>query len=254
LSATLWDHVLAVLFGLVVPGLGAFRHLRNHKDPAADRADSEESWDSSQKIAMYWSNAAFLTLASGAVLWAWRGAGRSLADLGFRAPERAAEGTLLALGALVLYALNVRAELAPSRRERNLQQWRSQTPFMPVARREQAHSLAMVVSSAICEEIIYRGFLIQYVRMYTGTSAAGGALAIALPALVFAASHFYQGVSAVMKIVVLAAIFGAVFAITSSLWIPMALHFVLDFCGILLSRKLLSSPREPSELPQETRL
>lgn len=237
-APTIWEHLLAVLLGLVGPAFLALQHLRR-------RASSEapSTFDTVQKIALYVSNSLFLWLFAGAVLAAWLFAGRSLRGLGLCLPlERLSLGLILGLAFIAAYALDTWWQLStPQRLATTRLRWRRDTPFMPATAQEIRWALVLVTSAAMCEEIVYRGFLVGYLAFYMGSSAAGLSAAVALPALVFAACHFYQGLHAVVKIALLSCIFGAILIVTGSLWIPIALHFLVDLTGSLLGPTLLKS-------------
>jgi membrane protease YdiL (CAAX protease family) len=72
-------------------------------------------------------------------------------------------------------------------------------------------------------------------------------LSILLPAFVFSVAHFYQGVKAVVKIFILAIIFGYIFIYSGSLLIVMILHLLVDAIGGLLTMKYM---KEDEEVPQ----
>ncbi len=234
-SPTLWHHLLALAIGVVLPAYGALQHRRLRGDGRA-----LEPW---QKIATYWANSLFLLVLAALALLVWRRSG-TLATLGLTAPP-ARLGTGLLLGAVVLaaYAADAWWQLSsPARLAATRARWRRHTPFMPATAREVRHGLALVVAAATAEEVLYRGFLIGYLAWFTSLPVA-----VAVPALVFGASHLYQGGHAVAKIVLLAGLLGVIAVSTGSLWIPIALHFAIDLTGVLLAPTLLAP--EPAEGP-----
>ncbi len=234
LLPTVFDHLLASLICLVLPAVGAMqqRGSTTQAEPA-----EFEPWE---KIATYWSNSAVLALLAALGLLTWWAAGRTWHDLGLTAPPaRLGWGLLLALLFLLVYALDTWRQLIPERLPATRARWRRDTPFMPQTALEVRYSLVLVSTAAVAEEILYRGFLIAYAAHFTGPSALGLAAAVALPAAVFGFSHFYQGWRAVFKILLLATVFGAIFLVTHSLWIPILLHFLVDLIGMLLGPKLL---------------
>jgi uncharacterized protein len=203
-------------------------------DPEAGRVPSE------RKVAFYWTNGSMMLLWGGIAVgwWWWRG--RGLDSLGLTAPpENLPAGVALALHFVAAYTWDVRRNLAPDRIERTRARWRARMPFMPESGRELGHAMAMVVGAAVGEEILFRGFLISYLSGYTGTSVPGLAAAVLAPALVFGLCHVYQEAWAVVRIVGLSVVFGALFVVTGSLWIPIALHFVVDLVACLLAPGLL---------------
>ena len=238
-----WDHALALLFGVVLPVSTLLQSGRFRDAPPG-------TYDTQTKITFYWTNAGTLLILATGVVGAWLWQGRSLAELGLaRAPERPVAGLALAAAFLVFYGLDTRAQLAtPERLAATRERWRRDTPFMPQTRGEIAHSLVLITGAAVGEEILFRAFLIQYAAAFTGAWIGPGALAlaaaVAAPAVVFALCHLYQGWRPVAKIVLLSGFFGAIYVVTGSLWIPIALHFVVDLVGSLLGPQLLDEPQE----------
>jgi membrane protease YdiL (CAAX protease family) len=240
-STTIFDHLLAGFIGLLLPAIRAMQLRRSISQP------EEVKLEPSQKIAIYWGNSALLAVLGGSGLLAWWYAGRTWQDLGLTArPERLGWGMLLALVLLLFYAVDTCRQLSPDRLPETKARWRRDTPFMPEDSREIRHSLVLVATAAVIEEILYRGFLITYVAHFIGTSPICIAVAVALSALIFGVCHSYQGWHAVFKIVVLASVFGTIFIVTRSLWIPIALHGLVDLVGMLLGPKLLS-PRQATQ-------
>jgi membrane protease YdiL (CAAX protease family) len=230
-SPSLWEHLLALVAGVLLPLSGALQHRKREIEASAEL-------ETRDKLVMYWANAGILALFALLVLLAWRHAGRTIDELGLTAaPQNLGAGLALAFAFLGLYAFDARRAVSAENLAETRARWQRNTPFMPASRRELAHSLVMVASAALFEEIVYRGFLIRYVQHFTGTETA-----VAIPALVFAAGHYYQGWTAMLKIVLLAGIFGAILVVTGSLWIPIALHFVVDLVGALLGPRLLGRP------------
>lgn len=239
-APTVWEHGVAALVGLVLPLAGLAHHLRG-------QGGEPEVFEPGEKIATYWINGAFLLLLAGAAAAAWRHAGRSWAALGLAAPaERVGLGVLLGLGAVLAHALDAWWNLSsPERLAATRRRWRRDSPFLPATARELRHSGALLVGAAVGEEIAYRGFLIGYALALLGSSRWGVLAAVALPALAFGLVHLWQGAAAAAKIFVFALWMGAVLLSTGSLWIPIAVHFVVDLVGMRLGSRLLAEPRVP---------
>ena len=105
--------------------------------------------------------------------------------------------------------------------------------FLPRGRRERAWFAAMCVAVGVCEEIVFRGFLIRFLAAGPPL-ALGMAGGIAAAALIFGIDHGYQGITGMLATGVLALVFTALFLITGSLWIPMVVHALLDLRVLLL--------------------
>jgi membrane protease YdiL (CAAX protease family) len=129
------------------------------------------------------------------------------------------------------------------------ERWKKTAPFMPVHYRELGAYSFMCLSAGICEEVLFRGFLVTYVQTFFIDNPYGEIYAAIIPALVFAAGHYYQGWQAVLKTVVLSALFGFIFLYSGSLWIVIILHFAIDLAGGLLSIRYLT--RDEQNLKEE---
>ena len=235
-SPQLVDHVIAALFGLLLP-LAAFARGRSALDPA--------DFDASQRVRFAWSTSVSLWLMAGGVALAWTRGDRTLAELGLGplAPPGTALAALLVGVALALYALDCALRLGSAeRRAETRRRWLRDTPFMPRSGREYASFLVMALSAGLCEEVVFRGYLIRYGLALFEPTGLGPVLAVLAPALVFGVAHLYQGWSAVARIVVGGVLFGAAFLASGSLWLPIAAHAGIDAFGGLLGLSLL--PRE----------
>lgn len=79
-------------------------------------------------------------------------------------------------------------------------------------------------SAAIGEELLCRGFLLHRLE---GLSATW--VAVVLQAVIFAAAHFYQGITGVLAVFVLALVFGAVYIRSGRNLLPVILaHGLID--------------------------
>ena len=106
---------------------------------------------------------------------------------------------------------------------------------MPRNRRELRPYMVLAVTAGVCEEILYRGFLIWYVAQFTGTTVPGLIAAVAISSIAFGAGHLYQGPANAGRIVGLAAVAGAIYVVVGSLWIVIALHILTDVAAGLLA-------------------
>jgi uncharacterized protein len=106
--------------------------------------------------------------------------------------------------------------------------------FLPHTSQERRWFAAVCVSAGICEEIIYRGFLIRYLM---ALPFVGGVLAsVVVAALMFALGHTYQGWVGALSVTILALVFTALFFVTHALWLPMVLHVLIDLRILVLWR------------------
>jgi membrane protease YdiL (CAAX protease family) len=107
--------------------------------------------------------------------------------------------------------------------------------IFPQASVERLVFFLVVVTVAICEEFIYRGFL-QYLFASVSGSVAAGVL---VSALFFSIAHLYQGRRGLITAYIVGLLFGAVRAWTGALIPGMIAHFVADLAaGFLLPARL----------------
>jgi uncharacterized protein len=113
--------------------------------------------------------------------------------------------------------------------------WRTQdisdesiSQIIPQNWTEYGHYISLAVAAGVCEEIIYRGFLVPYLDQHLSVFSYSYVLAIVIPAISFGVSHLYQGWVAVTKILVVAILFGVIFYYSQSLIIVVLLHVGID--------------------------
>ncbi len=107
--------------------------------------------------------------------------------------------------------------------------------FLPTTGDERLWFAVASVTAGICEEVLYRGFLIRYFS--DGPWHLRLALALVVSCIAFGLAHGYQGLSGIISTGVIGAVMAIIFFITGSLWLPMAMHVVLDLNVLLLLRR-----------------
>ena len=223
-------HILFVLLGLVLPCL-LFFSARNR--PTARRI----FWPAELKLRVYFGNGLLLLGLGVAVVTVWYFTGRPLAELGLGWGEPpydpVAVGVLAAF--IVLYAVDLYAEAGSAERQDETRLRFRKLGFLPANGSQYLAFLFLCVCAGVGEEIVYRGFLITYLREMLGTSPWAIGASLLLPAVSFGLAHLYQGGQAVVKIVAMALLFGFFFYRTGSLWPLILLHTGIDAVGGLLS-------------------
>lgn len=104
--------------------------------------------------------------------------------------------------------------------------------ILPVTGPERGWWVAICATAGIGEEILYRGFLIQYFRhepLHLNPIAA-----VLLACAIFGIAHLYQGVKGVAGTAFLGLVFSAIFVIAGNLLVAMILHFLIDLRILLL--------------------
>jgi membrane protease YdiL (CAAX protease family) len=80
------------------------------------------------------------------------------------------------------------------------------------------------LTAGLCEEFIFRGYLLQQIRRWFGSAS----LAVGISALMFGCMHFYEGSAAVVQICGLGAFYGMVAVRRGNLRHVMIAHFFQD--------------------------
>lgn len=104
--------------------------------------------------------------------------------------------------------------------------------MLPTTTDERWWWVLICATAGIGEEILYRGFLIQYFQR--GPLHAKLLLAVALACVIFGIAHMYQGLKGVLGTTFLGIMFAAIFVMTGNLLVPMIVHFLIDLRILLL--------------------
>jgi membrane protease YdiL (CAAX protease family) len=104
--------------------------------------------------------------------------------------------------------------------------------ILPRTETEKSLWISVSMTAGICEEVLFRGFLFYYAQAVFGLESTG---AIALSTAIFAIGHLYQGTQNMIRVAVVGAILGIVFAATQTLIFCIALHAFLDLGALFMS-------------------
>lgn len=92
-----------------------------------------------------------------------------------------------------------------------------------------------MLSAAIAEEIVYRGFLLDQLVALFGRSRIAKAAAVVVGGIVFALPHWSQGPVGLATVALAGMIFGAAFlASRRNLWAVMIAHALVDIWGVTM--------------------
>jgi membrane protease YdiL (CAAX protease family) len=233
---TAFDHLLAVILVLVFPPLTAWDVPRLARRVEADPVNARTihyQWN----MTLLWGLTTMLVVG-----WEW--AGRPLRELGVQLPDRAAawSWTLLLCSAitgfLVQQAYSVaRSPDAQAKVREQLEAQPALRTVLPSTPREARLFVPVAVTAGVCEEVLYRGFLLWYLR-----ALMPAATAIAAAIAAFGVVHAYQGVRGVFSTGMAGAVFMAAYLLTGSLLAPIVLHAIVDLVnGLMLHRMLRPS-------------
>jgi membrane protease YdiL (CAAX protease family) len=98
--------------------------------------------------------------------------------------------------------------------------------FLPSTWSERHWWILVCITVGICEETLYRGFLLHYLHVFPGTLSL--TVALLLSSIIFGFCHLYQGISGAMASTLVGFLFGLLFVLTGNLFLPMILHAAMD--------------------------
>ena len=104
--------------------------------------------------------------------------------------------------------------------------------LLPSSGEERRWWWLVCITAGVCEEFVYRGFLLHYLHVLPFHLSLTWALV--LSSMIFGIGHLYQGVGGAVQTAVLGFVFGGLFLITGSLLVPMVVHAVVDLRALVL--------------------
>jgi uncharacterized protein len=223
------EHIVAALLLVVYPVWDYFdtRELRTGSNPRA-------------RVQYYRKTTLFEWIAAGLALWAAgpRLLSLQLAPTGISwlpvALVRWTAATLTILFFCAVQAPQFQALRNPRVRQKVLKQTAHLAFFLPRTDSEFRWYGAFAVTASICEEVLYRGFLLRYLAIEPWHIPMLAAVLIA--AIAFGAAHLYQGVSGLISGAIGGLLFTGLFLGTGTLFVPILFHAALDLIMIPLLR------------------
>lgn len=221
------DHLLALVLAIFFPIRSAtfgYRRLMRAAEPDVPRV---RTWLYRQAMAIQWTLAASL-----AALWLWRARAWGALGLEWHGGARVAwTGALLAL-VVVMVASQLPRALRDSdtlaRVRRRLGHVRR---MMPAADREMRSFYVLSFTAGVCEELLYRGYLLWYARHFLPWPAAA-----VVAVLLFGIGHSYQGPGGILTTTIAGAVLMTLYLASGSLYLPMLVHMLMDSYSGTLAR------------------
>jgi len=235
-----WDFAFILIFlGVAVPILGRRRIRQLLNSPETSKMD---------RLSIYASTMAFQWLAAVMILWRTRAHGISVAQLGIAMPRPGLVITVaIALAALIslnqIFSLR-RLAKTPSEIRGVLPQLALK--LFPQDDVERLIFFALVITVAMCEEFIYRGFVQRVFQDWSGGYVIAG---VAGSAIFFALAHLYQGRMGLLTTFIVGVLFSGVRTWTGSLFPTFVAHFIADISvGMLAPALLRAGPRRGQDI------
>ena len=105
--------------------------------------------------------------------------------------------------------------------------------YLPKTRREFNWFIILSISAGICEEIIFRLFLFEFLK-----ENANLLIAFVLTNIIFAITHIGSGKQNIISSFILGLLFSAIYYFTENIWIAVILHIAIDINGGILGYRL----------------
>ena len=217
-----YDHALFFLTAVVIPLLSVM--AKNVPDELPE--EMEDQFELLPKKHLYYQNGLVLIIGALLVLTNWNAADRNWSGLGFKAIDFNQVVLVCTTGLLLFYITDL--VYSYFKKEETEQKIKNLQYVIPLNFSEYKHYVFLAVTAGICEEIIFRGFLINYLLTLLQDFRWVVYLSVLIPAITFGISHYYQGVKAVIKIMDIAVLFGIIYVASESLYLVMAIHIAID--------------------------
>jgi uncharacterized protein len=215
-------HLLAAYAVLATPWLGYAAYQRARRQMAAGAPDA--------KVRLYREIVIEQILTTGVVLALWRG-GLSGASLGLVAP-RSWGWNIVAL--LVVAGLIAWTSLRLRPKAERIREKVKDTigTLLPRSHRERFWFGAISLGAGVSEELVFRGFLLYYLSVYL--PHVNTPERVLLISLFFGVAHIYQGRVGAAGAGTFGLVLAGLYLLTGSLFLPMAIHAVLDMRVLLI--------------------
>jgi membrane protease YdiL (CAAX protease family) len=231
------DHVLVALLALLVPLLGAWSYRRITARLAAGEAGV--------RMNSYRETIGHLVAAGVVVLALWTLSGRPLERLmsleWFPTGWWTGVAWSVVLLACVLLVAQVTAvwenETGLSSVRKQMASVEGLLPHTPV---ELKLFLALSLAAGVCEEIVYRGYLLAYFDSLVGPTGA-----VLATTLMFGSGHAYQGAAGIVRTGVVGLLLAGAYVATGNLIAAVLLHIVIDATSGVVAYLALRPAPEP---------
>ena len=103
---------------------------------------------------------------------------------------------------------------------------RSLEYFFPASQSERQWWVLVCMTAGICEETLFRGFLLHYLHVLPWTLNL--TLALLISSVIFGLNHLYGGIGGVLGSAIGGFLFGLLFLLSGNLLLPVVLHALTD--------------------------
>jgi|SRR5580704_56625 membrane protease YdiL (CAAX protease family) len=112
--------------------------------------------------------------------------------------------------------------------------------FLPGTWTERRWWVFISITAGVCEETLFRGFILHYLHVFPCTLNL--TLALLISSVMFGVHHLYQGAGGVAGAAIVGTLFGLLFLLTGNLLLPIIFHAVMDLRMLALLRPPVDAP------------
>jgi uncharacterized protein len=106
--------------------------------------------------------------------------------------------------------------------------------FFPSTRTERHWWVFVCITAGVCEETLFRGFLLHYLHFFSRNLNL--TLALLISSIIFGLNHLFAGSRGVVETAITGFLFGLLFLLTGNLLFPIVLHALVDLRILMLLR------------------
>jgi CAAX protease family protein len=228
------DHALIAVIVLIMPFLECVWFYPAHRRADAGGVPGARPRYYALMIATSW-----LMTAGAIALWGIQDRSWSALGLGLGAMPRLGVGLALAAVAVLQLWAQSRTVLAkPKLLEAAMRQVVAAVPILPRTRGERWGFRAISLTAGICEEVLYRGYVMWYVGVWLGPIPA-----VILSSITFGAAHLYLNRDHAVRASLFGLVMAALVLVTGSLWSAIIVHAASDLFSGEMSFHALSGGR-----------
>jgi membrane protease YdiL (CAAX protease family) len=122
---------------------------------------------------------------------------------------------------------------------------------LPVSDSERRWWVLVSIAAGVCEEVVFRGFLMQFLEgQLHGGWRLDPTAAWLLSSLIFGCGHFYQGAAGIARTALAGLMFGLLAIVSGNLLLPIVLHVLVDMAVLWVYRPQLDNPDAAARLVQ----
>jgi len=119
--------------------------------------------------------------------------------------------------------------------------------FLPGTWTERRWWVFVSITAGVCEETVFRGFMLRYLHVFPWRLNL--TLALLISSVIFGVHHIYQGASGAARVAIFGILFGLLFLLTGSLLLPIIFHGAMDLSLLALLPPPADTPSRESTVP-----